>query len=476
MKKILIYNWTQFDTSDGGGVTVYIDNIISEMIKDPNIGITFLSSGTKYSLFKKKMFIKKTKNKYLSKVNSYTIYNSKTMFAINQFSRINIYNNDDMIPKLFSKFIDDYGPFDVIHFNNLEGLSLNVLKLKEKYPKTKFIYSMHNYFPICPNVYLWQHNKKNCLDYENGKRCLNCIYSNYDMAIKKLKIRTILERLRINVNSKTIKKLYSNLKKDKPYSECSNSLSFCTNEDYKLFREKNIEYLNKYVDDILCVSKRVAEIAIKYGINKDKCHVSYIGTKFANDLKRQDDIDIYSDTFNLIYLGYMNTMKGFDFLIKAFSKIDKNVAKKINLTLVCRNNPSYDINSIIEKLKKKFNTVVYIDGYNHGSLPEILHGQHLGVIPVVWEDNLPQVSIEITSFGVPILSSNLGGASELCSDPDFKFVGSSVSDFNYKLTNIVNNRQKLLNFWEKYNKPTTMKEHMKELYGYYNIRRKNEKI
>jgi ABC-type oligopeptide transport system ATPase subunit len=45
-----------------------------------------------------------------------------------------------------------------------------------------------------------------------------------------------------------------------------------------------------------------------------------------------------------------------------------------------------------------------------------------------------------------------------------------LKDFRKKLTNIVNNRQKLDDFWQNYNKPTTMEEHMKELYEYYEIK------
>ena len=86
------------------------------------------------------------------------------------------------------------------------------------------------------------------------------------------------------------------------------------------------------------------------------------------------------------------------------------------------------------------------------------------------------LSISCRSCRFTILSSNLGGASELCSDPDFKFIGGSTQDFNNKLTKLVNNRQKLLDFWKKYNKPTTMEKHLKELYNYYGIGRKNEKI
>lgn len=474
-KKILIYNWVQFDKKDGGGVTVYIDNIINYMKDNNDIELYFISSGTNYNIFSNKIKIKKTKNKYGNKVKSYTIYNSPVMFAYNQFDRIDIYNKEKKLSEIFDNFIKKHNGFDIIHFNNLEGLSPYVLKLKEKYPNTKFIYSMHNYFPVCPNVYLWAHDKENCKDYNNGKKCCNCIISNYDTAKKILKIRTLLDRLGINTQNKLIKKNYQKIKKNINTSpkEIINNENKNNSHDYKEFREINVNFLNKYVDDILCVSKRVKEIAVNFGISENKCHVSYIGTKFANNLKRQD-ININSSKFNLIYLGYMSNMKGFDFFIEALIKLDKKIAKNINIYLVCRNNPKYDINNIKTKLEKNFASVTYMDGYNHNDLPNILKNKHLGVIPVVWEDNLPQVSIEITSFGVPILSSDLGGASELCKNNDFKFKGGDIKDFHKKLINLVKNRDKLNEFWDFYNKPTTMKQHLQELYKYYGIKEKNK--
>ena len=471
MKKILIYNWVQFDIKDGGGVTVYVDNIINDMKDNNDIELYFISSGTCYNLFSDKIKIKKTRNKYGDRVKSYTIYNSPVMFAYNQFSRVDIYNKEKELAEVFDKFIEENNGFDIIHFNNLEGLSPYVLKLKEKYPKTKFIYSMHNYFPVCPNVYLWAHNKENCKDYKNGKKCCNCIISDYDQAKKMLKIRTLLERLGINIQSKFIKKLYGKIKKTNSVGDKKNleNKNGCSALDYKRFREINVDFLNKYVDDVLCVSKRVKEIAINFGISHEKCHVSYIGTKFANNLQRQD-IDLNSKDFNLIYLGYMSSMKGFDFLVESLLSLDKKVAKNINLYLVCRNNLEYNIEDIKANLEKKFASVTYLDGYTHDNLPDILKEKHLGVIPVVWEDNLPQVSIEITSFGVPILASDLGGASELCESNDFKFRGGDVKDFQKKITNLVNNRDKLKEFWNFYNKPTTMRQHLDELYKYYGIK------
>ncbi len=469
-RKVLLYNWAQFDSHDGGGVTVYLDNIINKMKDDPNIELYFISSGTHYDLFKNKIRIKKTKNKYGDFVSSYTIYNSPVMFAYHQFSRVNIYNEEKELGRVIDKFIMEQGGFDVIHFNNLEGLSLSVLRLKEKYPNTKFIYSMHNYFPICPNVYLWCHNQSNCKNYNSGKKCCNCIVSNYYQGKKMYKVRTLLEKMGINLQSKWIQQFRKMVNHSTKNTEQKDVVvqkdKVCTAKDYQKFREKNVQYLNEYVDDILCVSRRVKDIAIYYGMKDSKCHVSYIGTKFANHLQRQD-IDVDNPEFQLIYLGYMNPMKGFDFLVEALSGLDKKISQNIHLSLVCRNDPKYKIEEIKRSLEERYASVTYIDGYTHETLPELLKGKHLGVIPVVWEDNLPQVSIEITSFGVPILASDLGGASELCSDKDFKFKGGDIQDFQKKLTYIVKNRKKLLEFWKHYNAPTTMEEHLKELYHYY---------
>lgn len=479
-KKVLIYNWVQFDKKEGGGVTIYTDNIIHDLKKRNDIDLYFISCGNDYDFINKRMHVKSTKNKYGNQVKSFSIYNSPVMFAYHQFSRVDIYNEDQEIAQVFDQFLEKYGEFDVIHFNNLEGLSPSVLKLKEKYPKTKFIYSMHNYFPICPNVYLWKHDQENCQNYNQGHDCCNCIVTNsYDQAKIKLKIRTLLEKFGINPQAKWVIDFYNKIKKftieEKKERFCGDdSIECCCKaSDYKKFRERNVKYLNKYMDDILCVSRRVKEIAVHYGIKKEKCHVSYIGTKFADHLQRQD-IDIHASKFNLIYLGYMNSMKGFDFLIEALGSLNKKVSQNINLYLVCRNNPQYNIEEIKNRLDKRFASVTYVDGYTHEQLSDLLNGKHLGVIPVVWEDNLPQVSIEITSFGVPILASDLGGASELCDSVDFKFKGGDVRDFQKKLTNIIENREKLQEFWDFYNKPTTMEQHLKELYQYYGMKEKKK--
>ena len=77
------------------------------------------------------------------KCKSFEIINSSIMapaFAMYMNPKKFIEDNDSY--EIFDEFLSEYGPFDVIHFNNIEGISVNVLKLKEKYPTTKFIVSI----------------------------------------------------------------------------------------------------------------------------------------------------------------------------------------------------------------------------------------------------------------------------------------------------------------------------------------------
>lgn len=106
--------------------------------------------------------------------------------------------------------------------------------------------------------------------------------------------------------------------------------------------------------------------------------------------------------------------------------MDSSYAAKIELVLTTT---TRDKDAYIQKKLKKFHKVKIIHGYSHADLHNILTGVNLGVIPALWEDNLPQVAIEMVAFGVPILSSSAGGASELTRSDAFRFNVGDTEDF-----------------------------------------------
>ncbi len=487
MKRILYYNWVPFDDDEnrGGGVTVYQRNLIEKQ-QSEDVEISFICSGLDYDIFGGKPRYEKYKNIYGEKCKSYKIINSPMMSpAYASFKNIETYLNDEELLKLFIDFIKEKGPFDVIHFNNFEGLSLKVLKIKEYFPKTKIIYSLHNYYSFCPQVNMWKDEECNCKNNNHGKACLTCIpyIPNTSTILNANRLATLLKKHGFNSKTRVFRFAFSHARELKKIYNifCKMKGSkrgavqnkqwedFSSNENAKLYYEfgvKNVDYINKYVDVVLAVSNRVKEIAIKKGIESQKVFTSYIGTKFADRQIKKPIANIESEKINVIFMGYARRDKGFFFLMSALEKLDIEVAKDINLYFAMRLDDD-GIKNRIKKLGQKFNNIYFKNGYKHDELENMLSNIHLGIVPVLWEDNLPQVAIELVSHGVAVLASDLGGASELSSNEQFKFKGGSIADLNRKLSAIVNDRQLLKAYWAKSPNLTTMDQHLCELKKYY---------
>ena len=240
-----------------------------------------------------------------------------------------------------------------------------------------------------------------------------------------------------------------------------------SSEEFVMFRSKNVEYLNKYVDIILAVSERTGKIAIDMGVDAYKVQTSYIGTKFA-DRQIGHGKNTYKDgqLFTMVYMGYMRREKGFYFFLEACEKMSDDLAAKCRVVFASRFTDEAAVERMA-KLRGKFGDIVVYDGYTHDNIDEILSDVHLGVVPVLWEDNLPQVAIEMVSLGIPIMTSNLGGAQELCVLPEFVFEAGNIGNFIDKLEGIVKNSSLLEAFWKNGVKLTTMDEHIKQLCEVY---------
>ena len=459
--KLLFYNWDWADGRIGGGVTVYQRNLFNYLLKNTQHELYFINSGLTYTTgHDKETAIIKIDNKISDKIHTFEIINSPVIAPAQQsIKNLRYYLEDMKLYDIFKDFMNEYGEFDVIHFNNLEGLSINVLKLKEVFPKTKFIFSLHNYFLVCSKVSLWQTPKNGANRNCRKQDCSECAYCykkiNYGVEIFS---RRYLEQVKKIRGVGRLMKLYTRISPDSDNTDL-----------YRQFEEKNLLYANKYFDSILAVSNRVKEIFVEHGFDEKKVKLSYIGTDVANIQTNTNCADINSNPFKIIFLGYMNEEKGFFFLLKALQEMSDELAKNIVVTVAARYTPR-NIMDIwnLKKLKPKFKDIILQNGYKRDEQKQLLQGQHLGIVPVMWEDNLPQTAMEQIAYGVPILCSNLGGASELHShNAEFTFEAGNVEDFLNKFENIINNRNLLQKYWDSVKPLTTMQAHVKFLEQLY---------
>ena len=495
--KILFYNWVDYldDENRGGGVSVYQKNLIHELDAEQETECSFLSSGISYDLLSARPRWERVKHGPAeNRQRRFEIVNSGVMSpAHHSFGNAAQLDHPDTVEAFFD-FIRTQGPFDVVHFNNLEGLPAEVLTLKEHWPETRVIFSLHNYFPVCPQVNLWYQERENCLDFDDGRKCEHCLPHRHDENIvrmanavafnlKKKGIRPgtrvfdhafgpglKVARRMVRFFQKRIKR--SGVPRAKLAAPEPSRLLRKVEAAHPKFvrrRETMVRLINTHCDAVLCVSERVGQVAVKFGISPQLIQTSYIGTRHAEKFEQTSPAASLvkpDGTLTLSYLGYMRHDKGFFFLLDALEALPKKVARRINMIIASRLIDQHTMNRITA-LTDRLASVQFADGYAHDQLDEILGETDIGIIPVLWEDNLPQVAIEMHARHIPLLTSDLGGAQELGNCDGMVFKAGSKADFTRKIKAILDGKIRSQEYWSSAMAPHSMAEHLAELHKVY---------
>lgn len=497
--KILFYNWVDYLDGEkrGGGVTVYQRNTIQAMRAEKGVTCVFLSSGISYDVLPKEPRWEQIKHG-ASKDRDirFEIVNSGVLAPSHHSFGDNNQVTEPATTNVFFDFLRKNGPFDVVHFNNLEGLPAEALKLKEHFPQTRVIFSLHNYYPVCPQVNLWHQERENCEDFENGRKCEHCLPHQVDTRIIELangvafnlKKRGIRPGSRLfdlgfgpalRLAKRAVGFYTRRIRKSAPAraAETANAaphsklLRKVERSHLKFARRRAamVDTINTHCDRVLCVSDRVGVVASKFGIAPALIQTGYIGTQHASKYAETSPKHILTKpdgTLTLAYLGYMRHDKGFFFLLDTLEAAPAEIASKINV-VICSRLVDQHCMERITGLSDRFASVLFADGYAHDELDELLSEVDLGVIPVLWEDNLPQVAIEMHARHIPLLTSNLGGAQELGNTPDFIFKAGDSSDFIQKITAMLNGEVWLEDYWKNAMAPYSMDDHLRELKEVY---------
>lgn len=491
--KVLYYNWA--DNLDGenrgGGVTYYQRNLMRELDKQDVIEATFLSSGLSFDVFNCQPRWEQTRyGPPHDRSRRYEIVNSGVL-APSQFS----FGNPEQInhpatSECFLDFMAATGPYDFVHFNNLEGLPAKVLELKSRWPQTRIVMSLHNYYPFCPQVHLWHQGRELCDDFENGKKCESCLPHRPSQSIRRSNFALAyrMKRIGIHPESKVFKavletnfrlrrKLFKGqapmhgwrvpLAKETPVKRDGPGPS--PGEVFAKRRAAFIDLLNLNCDHVLCVSDATRKLAERYGVRPDLLHTQYIGTPMADQFGRKSPATspLRSDgTISLGYLGYMRREKGFFFLLEALEALPDDVAQRIRLVVAAKKTNA-KVMERLATLGNRLRELIYFDGYSRQDLDGILSNIDLGVIPVMWSDNLPQVAIEMHSHRIPLLTSELGGVQELSKCAQMVFQAGNVEDFQERLFAVFSGEVDWEKYWVHARVPVTMERHVNDLQALY---------
>ncbi|SLN46102.1 Glycosyl transferases group 1 [Roseovarius litorisediminis] len=498
--KILFYNWVDYldDEKRGGGVGVYQKNLIHALGDSDDVECLFLSSGISYDLFGTAPRWERVRHgSSEDRKLRFEIVNSGVLSPAHHSFGDERQIEDRATTEVFFNFIRKNGPFDVVHFNNLEGLPAKVLSLKELWPDTRVVFSLHNYYPICPQVNLWWHEKENCLDFDGGRRCTDCLEHRHDDRVVRL-ANAVAFRLKklgmrpgtwifdhgfgpsmrwagrsVRLYNRRFRKNGTGAAPRQDKVKTTGLLERVEPAYPKFARRRSamVEMINTYCDHVLCVSEKAGEVAARFGISPALIKTGYIGTRHAEKFAATSAASSFvkpDGTVTLAYLGYMRRDKGFFFLLDALEALPVKDAARINVVICSKLVDSQTMDRITQ-LSEKFASVLFADGYAHDQLDELLSDVDLGLIPVLWEDNLPQVAIEMHARHIPLMTSDLGGAQELGRCPDLVFKAGDVSDFARVLGKVLSGKLSIEAYWAGAMAPYTMDDHLSELRKHYAV-------
>lgn len=118
--------------------------------------------------------------------------------AYNNFTNLKTETSCPAQTKLVLAWLDQVGA-EVVHVHSLEGYSLDLIGAIEGSGENggrRVIITPHNYWFICPQVDLLHQETRVCLDYDGGRRCVDCLTPPpAPVSIRRRKVRQTLDRV-----------------------------------------------------------------------------------------------------------------------------------------------------------------------------------------------------------------------------------------------------------------------------------------
>ncbi len=475
MMRILHVTWV--DPADragrGGGMRVYVAALVAAQRGLPGVSVSTLATGLMHDLRPRQPRWQRQREGHFELVNSACLAPSHAAFAAPaQLS-------DGPTEAAFADFLAQSGPYDIVHFHALEGLPAGVLALRARFPATRFVLSLHNYHAFCPQVNLWQREQANCRDHDQGRACARCLpVTPQPHAVRTVyAIESWLARLGTGPGTRLHRHLWLPLMQAgwralKRLRRGQTGHARPEGKENALLqgrRGRIVDLINRHCDLVLAVSERTRRLALGFGVaSVTTCR---IGTDHADCWARSAPRNLpraISETapLRLAYLGYMRRDKGFAFLLDALATLPPEHAARLHLTIAARAGPP-QMMAQLSVLKPRLAGLVWHDGYTRAGLDQLLTGIHCGIVPPLWEDNLPQVALEMHCRHIPLLTSDLGGAQELGGSAALTFRAGDCGSFHTLIARILSGQVDLRRYWANAQAPRDMSGHAQDMMTFY---------
>lgn len=338
---------SNFSIDYHGGITKYVKSL-AIALKEKNVNLAIVSGGSNDKIDNIEFY-----HYIANKVRAYSIgteYNDQPIDKLLEYIKNNNYN---------IVHIHATGDFPLKFYDTLHKLNI------------RYIVSLHDYYFICPRVFMIDKNEEIC-HYINPDKCSTCV--------GKFESNDFLFRTSRKLRKKFNIKL-PDLKSNVSLNRLNLMKNFLSNAEL-----------------LLPVSAKVRDIFMDI-CPEGNFEILHIGNDTAN---HQFVAHIKSTKVRLTFMGALNKHKGQDVL----EYIAKNLSNKFEINYY--GGASGDDMDHLKQYGVKFH-----GRYAPQDLEKIMKTTDIGLVLPIWEDNAPQVVMEFLNLGRLVVGTKRGGI------PDF---------------------------------------------------------
>lgn len=315
---------------------------------------------------------------------------------------------NDIISAKFGDFLDEVQP-DITHFGHLTCLSTTLVEEARK-RGLPVVFTLHDFWLFCQLGQLLKRDLSLC----NGPKdseCARClapqlaIRGGVKKAFELLKktIPSFHNRTPIASITRTIHRQYA-----KVFFLFENKAQAQIQE-----RTNHIKEICSQVDLFISPSKFLLGKFVEFGIpaNKIVYHDNGFNTALFNSFDK-----VASKKTRFGYIGTLLPSKGVHILLEAFNGIrSQNVDLRIHGKFVPYHAGFEDYPDYLRSLGKRDN-IQWFGEYDNENIAVILSEIDILVVPSIWHENSPLTIHEAFMARIPVITSNIGGMSELVQD------------------------------------------------------------
>lgn len=434
-----------------GGTELYTQSLTEVLAKNHQVMIIYSQDSTI------------AKEIYCEKANIKNVL-IKSVARIQATSFLSTYYNPSADLEIVN-LVRDFSP-DVVHIEHLLNHSVSIIDELSAL-LIPMIFTLHDYWYICPQCFLAKSNGTLCEGPKNGENCLSCENADGNRYVPFANV--------ISSNS-TIVMLLNFLKKI-TFPRMRRYITFIFNKiirrydiQFKEFTEtkerlrKMVYVLNKAAQ-IISPSKLLAERYKNEGIN----NIIVIPHGIRNIPDRDYADDKYKNMkdkkVTFAYIGSIARHKGIHILVEAFNDLASMDAELLIYGGLGQN-IHYE-KELAELIKNP--SVRFMGFIEHKKIYELLKNIDVVVIPSICAENFPLIANESFLAKTPIIASNVGGLNELIKNgvSGFIFQQGNVRQLSDILKKIMNSPEILLTFSKNIPPIKTMEIHAQEVESLY---------